>query len=229
MLDHDGESGLDHAQARHYNSSHGHWLSPDPYDGSYHWRNPQSFNRYAYALNRPLSRTDPSGMDALCSTEEDYATQDCGDAGSGGGGDPPCLESEGCYQVNGTQTGVGDPDDGGCLGTCGEQPLADCVISGCVGEDPPDPSNMLLAQRMPPQMSPQQQAARAATRPPGRPSPPPEVTPKPGWGPTPDELNGPPSALDLVIKLLIDAAGNLFHPLFPVMVDPCLTTKGLCG
>ncbi len=54
-LDHDSESDLDHAQARHYNSSHGHWMSPDPYSGSYHWRNPQSFNRYAYALNRPLS------------------------------------------------------------------------------------------------------------------------------------------------------------------------------
>ena len=29
-LDHDSESGLDHAQFRHYNSGHGHWMSPDP-------------------------------------------------------------------------------------------------------------------------------------------------------------------------------------------------------
>ena len=60
-MDHDYESGLDHAQFREYSSAGGRWLSPDPYSGSYDWSNPQSLNRYAYVMNNPLSFTDPSG------------------------------------------------------------------------------------------------------------------------------------------------------------------------
>jgi RHS repeat-associated protein len=51
----------DHAQFRNYSFQQGRWLSPDPYDGSYDPTNPQSFNRYAYVLNNPLSYTDPQG------------------------------------------------------------------------------------------------------------------------------------------------------------------------
>ena len=38
-------------------------MSPDPYYGSYDINNPQSMNRYSYALNMPLSFVDPSGRD----------------------------------------------------------------------------------------------------------------------------------------------------------------------
>jgi len=38
-------------------------MSPDPYDGSYDFTNPQSFNRYTYAGNKPLSLTDLQGLD----------------------------------------------------------------------------------------------------------------------------------------------------------------------
>ncbi len=62
-LDHDYESGLDHAQFREYSSAGGRWLSPDPYQGSYDSSNPQSLNRYSYVLNDPLSQTDPLGLD----------------------------------------------------------------------------------------------------------------------------------------------------------------------
>ena len=42
----------------------GRFLPPDPYDGSYDASNPQSMNRYVYALNNPLSNVDPTGRDA---------------------------------------------------------------------------------------------------------------------------------------------------------------------
>ena len=45
----DSESGNDYFGARHYGSSLGRFLSPDP--GPWIFLNPQSFNAYAYALN----------------------------------------------------------------------------------------------------------------------------------------------------------------------------------
>ncbi|MGH9404520.1 MAG: RHS repeat-associated core domain-containing protein [Terriglobia bacterium] len=47
-------------------STEGRWLSPDPLGGDI--PNPQSLNRYAYALNNPTTLTDPSGLDANGST-----------------------------------------------------------------------------------------------------------------------------------------------------------------
>jgi RHS repeat-associated protein len=62
QLDHDTESDTDHAQFRQYSNAHGRWLAPDPYSGSYDASNPQSMNRYVYALNSPLAAVDPSGL-----------------------------------------------------------------------------------------------------------------------------------------------------------------------
>ncbi len=58
-------------------------MSTDPYAGSAHPTNPQSWNRYGYGLNDPMGVNDPSGWDdAACDT-------DCIDSlsGDGGGGD----------------------------------------------------------------------------------------------------------------------------------------------
>lgn len=62
-LDRDPGSYTDHAQFRQYSNVQGHWLSPDPYGGSYDFSNPQSFNRYAYVLNSPLIAIDPLGLE----------------------------------------------------------------------------------------------------------------------------------------------------------------------
>jgi RHS repeat-associated protein len=59
----DAVSGTEHAQFRQYDSTVGIWMSPDPYLGSYDLTNPQSLNRYIYALNNPLSLVDPFGLD----------------------------------------------------------------------------------------------------------------------------------------------------------------------
>ena len=62
-LEHDYESGLDHAKYREYSSAGGQWMSPDLYQGSYDFTDPQSMNRYSYVENNPLSLVDPLGQD----------------------------------------------------------------------------------------------------------------------------------------------------------------------
>ena len=56
----DDETGLDYAQARQYNPRIGRFTSLDPvYSGLFE---PQRWNRYAYALNSPLTLVDPEGL-----------------------------------------------------------------------------------------------------------------------------------------------------------------------
>lgn len=56
------ESGLDFAQARYYNSSHGRFTSVDPLTASANVKDPQTFNRYTYGMNSPYKFTDPLGL-----------------------------------------------------------------------------------------------------------------------------------------------------------------------
>jgi RHS repeat-associated protein len=54
---------LDDFLFRRYSPSQGRWISPDPAGlAAVDPTNPQSWNRYAYALNNPLSFIDPSGL-----------------------------------------------------------------------------------------------------------------------------------------------------------------------
>ncbi|MGB2593163.1 MAG: RHS repeat-associated core domain-containing protein, partial [Candidatus Acidiferrum sp.] len=57
----DFESGLDNFGARFNSSSLGRFMSPDPTFESAFRVDPQTWNRYAYALNDPLRYTDPDG------------------------------------------------------------------------------------------------------------------------------------------------------------------------
>ncbi len=62
--------GLGHATYREYGNVAGRWTSPDPYTGSYDFTDPQSLNRYVYALNNPLAYVDPLGYSPEDGTSE---------------------------------------------------------------------------------------------------------------------------------------------------------------
>ena len=51
----DSESGLDNFGARYISSTMGRFMSPDPFLNSGRPENPQTWNRYTYALNNPLT------------------------------------------------------------------------------------------------------------------------------------------------------------------------------
>lgn len=68
----DAENGHEFAQARFQNPVHGRFTSVDPLTASATIRNPQSFNRYTYALNSPYKFTDPLGL------LSQYSTGACG-------------------------------------------------------------------------------------------------------------------------------------------------------
>jgi RHS repeat-associated protein len=93
---------------RKHSMSQGRWISPDPLGiGAVDPTNPQTWNRYAYVANNPLSHVDYLGLDDdECNPE----LEDCGN--SGGGTDPNTIWG-------------GDPNTGGDLppgnpgGDCG--------------------------------------------------------------------------------------------------------------
>ena len=57
----DSETGLDYFGARFNGSALGRFTTPDPSMGSVRLENPQTWNRYSYALNNPLKFIDPTG------------------------------------------------------------------------------------------------------------------------------------------------------------------------
>ena len=63
----DDETGLDFAEARYYNDNHGRFTAVDPLIASGKSANPQTFNRYAYVMNRPMILIDPTGLDPCAS------------------------------------------------------------------------------------------------------------------------------------------------------------------
>jgi RHS repeat-associated protein len=72
----DEESGLDFAEARYYNMNHGRFTAVDPLLASGKSADPQTFNRYAYSINRPLVLTDPTGEQCGKEPIEDDGTEE---------------------------------------------------------------------------------------------------------------------------------------------------------
>jgi RHS repeat-associated protein len=58
----DGENGLDYAVNRAYAPNVGRFQQADPYRASGYKVDPRSWNRYSYARNNPLNRTDRVGL-----------------------------------------------------------------------------------------------------------------------------------------------------------------------
>jgi len=58
---HRDSTGLDYALNRYYSSSHGRFLTPDPYNSPDALANPQEWNRYPYVAGDPVNNIDPSG------------------------------------------------------------------------------------------------------------------------------------------------------------------------
>ena len=73
----DEESGLDFAEARYYNNNHGRFTAVDPLLASGKSANPQTFNRYAYTMNRPLIYEDSTGLQVGQNNELRPATGGC--------------------------------------------------------------------------------------------------------------------------------------------------------
>ncbi|MBN2320824.1 MAG: RHS repeat-associated core domain-containing protein, partial [Acidobacteria bacterium] len=56
------ETGLDYFGARYLSSALGRWTSPDPLLSSGRPWIPQTWNRYTYGRNNPLTFVDPTGL-----------------------------------------------------------------------------------------------------------------------------------------------------------------------
>jgi RHS repeat-associated protein len=85
---HDGESNLEHTLFRQLSTTQGRWTVPDPAGlAAVDPMNPQSWNRYAYVGNMPLSFSDPYGLFYLvCEQLGDCGSSGGGHGGGGGGG-----------------------------------------------------------------------------------------------------------------------------------------------
>jgi RHS repeat-associated protein len=99
-------------QNREYHPTQGRWITPDPAGfAAVDPTNPQSWNRYAYALNNPLSFKDPTGLECVWD-DGSYDSNDDPDTGSAGS----CSDAGGSwvdhsyFQQNGLADWSGDPN-----------------------------------------------------------------------------------------------------------------------
>ena len=150
-MTYDPEDAMYHASFREYSPVQGRWIRPDPAGlAAVDPTNPQTWNRYTYVANDPMSLTDPLG---LYKCDPDYG--DCGQ--------PPCYmcggPGGGCNDYNGSlgsggpsgptpPFGVGGSGGGGFGAGCGSDflpcgppisagPGLPCDLGACnsIGDD----------------------------------------------------------------------------------------------
>jgi RHS repeat-associated protein len=94
-LERDSETSLDHTLYRKYESGLGRWLSGDRRRG--YVGNPQSWNRYAYVLNNPVSFTDPLGLAIYAAANNSNTDGSSGDDDDDddGNSNVPCYDGNG--------------------------------------------------------------------------------------------------------------------------------------
>jgi RHS repeat-associated protein len=82
----DAENNGEQFGAREYENTHGSWLTPDPAGmAAVDLSNPQSWNRYAYVLDNPVSYVDPTGLFRVGPLAyAGYYTFGCDDMNGGG-------------------------------------------------------------------------------------------------------------------------------------------------
>jgi RHS repeat-associated protein len=112
----DTENNGEHFGAREYQNTHGSWLSPDPAGmAAVDPSNPQTWNRYAYVANNPVSFTDPLGLFRAFPGQCQGGQGLCADEGAGGA---PVDNGGGvAYQIDGFS--VSPSVFSGFLGTMG--------------------------------------------------------------------------------------------------------------
>jgi RHS repeat-associated protein len=119
---------------RQYRSSQGRWLSPDP-AGAADPSSPQSWNRYAYVMNNPLSNTDPDGLWCYYGATNDDGgiDQNSPDAGNISNYDFHSTQSE-CEGANGSNGGTWYPDSVDTVTVDGGSPsMVDTITSTLTG------------------------------------------------------------------------------------------------
>ena len=125
------ESGLSYTPNRMYGATPGRWMSPDPLAGEV--TNPQSLNRYAYALNNPTSLVDPSGMIACLVSRPGRrrnAPSPCDAYYDGGGGGSVTISFDGGVGVSPGLFGYGGV---GGAGLGGGESAVQCPDNVCSG------------------------------------------------------------------------------------------------
>src|SRR5579863_5452082 len=160
------------ASFREYHPTQGRWISPDPSGlGAVDITNPQTWNRYAYVANNPLSFIDPLGLNMQHDGGCDSTQSDCGssggspsDPGAGGATDfsasgnsssfcPICIGSYGWFGTAGIDEGYFDylfADHGSAWVVGFGSPMGNNFVSAITGGGTPDsPYFMYVLVRSP--------------------------------------------------------------------------------
>jgi RHS repeat-associated protein len=192
----DSESGLNYAHARFQSPALGRFMSIDPWPA--HHGRPQSWNRYHYGANNPISFVDPSGQDDECDVQVCFVDPG-GDPLLGGNEDAGGSSLDGGSQ-QGAGPGTGNGGDcqnmacnanGDCIMNC--NPGTPTCLVNCNGEPAPpatstNPPDQPPANQPPPDQPPANQPS--PDQPPTN-QPPPDQPP--ANQPPPDQPSKPPS------------------------------------